>query len=145
MVELKLKNKIYLRSRVRIRNLTVRGLRVSQWCGWGLKSSGMWHCVVRRVVPGVSKDYDGLFLDCYPWRWRHHDLSKRRKQLTQRNSRIPRELNTQRTVAQLLKIFPKFHKTWRFLTAFKSLRLVPTTSPIAKPGASGFSKWWATW
>jgi hypothetical protein len=70
----------YLRSRVRIRNLTVRGVRVSQWCGWGLKSSGMSRCVVRRVVPD-----NGLFLDCYPWRWRHHDLSKRRKPLTQRN------------------------------------------------------------
>jgi len=120
---------MYLRSRVHIRNLINRGLRVTQLCGWGLKSSGMWRCVVRRVVPDVSKDCDVLFLDCYPWRWRHYDLSKRRKPLTQRN----------RVTSQESWIFKeqslsycRFPPNFINLTVFNSIQK-PATSLYHKP------------
>jgi hypothetical protein len=103
---IKTERKIYLRNRVLIRNLAVRGLRVSLWCGWALKSSGMWRCVIRRVVPDVSKDYDGLFLDCYAWRWSHHDLSKCRKPLTQRESH-PKKVEHSKNSRSATEDFPQ--------------------------------------
>jgi len=48
-------------------------VRFSSKCCWTFRSSGMWGCSVRPVVPDVQK---GLVISRNPWRWRYHDPSK---------------------------------------------------------------------
>jgi hypothetical protein len=35
-------------------------LRFSQWCGWRISTSGMWHCVTAYLVPDVTRQYSGI-------------------------------------------------------------------------------------
>ena len=35
-------------------------LKFLQWCGWGLLSSGMWHCVTGYLIPNITRQRGGL-------------------------------------------------------------------------------------
>jgi hypothetical protein len=67
-----------------------------QWCCWWCKSSGMWHCVIRSLVPEVWKDHGtfsfGVKQLCWTvwgdwhWRCRHYSPSKYQKLCVQWHS-----------------------------------------------------------
>lgn len=35
-------------------------LRFSQWCGWLISTSGMWHCVTAYLVPNITRKHSGI-------------------------------------------------------------------------------------
>jgi hypothetical protein len=43
---------------------TMQGTAFSQWCCWRIKSSGMWHCVIRQAVCHVPKELCAFIFSC---------------------------------------------------------------------------------
>ena len=59
--------------------ISVQDFKSSQWCCWGCRSSGMWHCIVGWVVASASKEQQTSFSwTVWPQRWRHCSPSKLR-------------------------------------------------------------------